>query len=105
MRTVDGVARLKADDPLPAALSERGARFCRVGRKLGEARRRPLEDRDLAGCIERLLLVEAGDSGMRVVRRSECLARLAFLVVVEDALDLENGVGRPGFVRQRDPVP
>ena len=63
------------------------------------------EDRDLAGEIERVLRVEARDSGMRLVGRPEAALGLALLVVLEDLLDLEDGQRSSAAVGERDAVP
>ena len=104
MRAVDRVARLEADDALPAALGERRPRLRRVERELRERRLGPLEDGHAAGEVERLLRVEPGDAGMRVVGRAEAALGLALLVVLVGLVDLEHRERRPLVVGQRDLV-
>src|SRR5207249_7688498 len=65
VRAVDRVARLKADDALPAAAFELGARLRRVKGQLGKGRRRPIEDGDRPGDVQLRLTVETLDAGMR----------------------------------------
>src|SRR5207302_8495607 len=90
VRAVDRVAGLEPDDALPAPLGERGAGLGRVQGELREGRRLPLEHGDASGQVPRLLLVEARDARMLRVGRPEAALCLALLVVVEDALDLQD---------------
>ena len=90
VRAVDRVARLEADDALPAALGEDPPRLGGVARELRELGAGALEHGHAAGEVQRLLRVEPRDAGMRVVGRAEAVLRLALLVVLERLLDLEH---------------
>src|SRR5262245_17641563 len=102
MRAVDRVARLEADDAAPASLLERLAGVRRVEGELRERWLGTVEDRDLAGEVEGVLRVEAGDSGMRLVGRAEAALGLALLVVLEGLLDVEDRQRAPVCVDERD---
>ena len=95
VRAVDRVARLEADDALPAALGESSARLGGVACELGELRRGPVEHGHLAGEVLRLLREEPRDTGMGVVGRAESPLRLGLLVVGERVLDVERPEQRP----------
>src|SRR6185437_14040323 len=104
VRPVDRVPRLEADDAPPPAFGEGRSRVGGILRQLGECRLRPLEDRDAAREVERLLRVEARDARMRLLSSPEAALGLALLVVAVDLRDLEDGAGPAGFVGERDPV-
>ena len=104
VRTVDRVARLEPDDAAPAALGELGSRLGRVLRQLGERRLGPLEHRDASREVERLLLVQPRDTGMRIVGRAECLLRLPLSVVLVRLADVEHGDELAALVGERDTV-
>jgi hypothetical protein len=76
----------------------------RIERKLRKRRPGALEDSHLAGQVERLLLVEPGDAGMRGVRGAKRVPRLALFVVFEDLVHLEYGDRPPRLVGQCDLV-
>ena len=70
----------------------------------GNGRLGPVEDGHLAGEVQRMLAVQARDSGMCFVGRPEAALGLAFLVVLEDLVNLEDGQGSSVAVGQRDAV-
>src|SRR6266566_5170633 len=104
VRAVDRVAGLEANHALPSTLCENRAGLRRIERKLRERRPCALEDRHFAGQIERLLLVEPGDAGVRRVRGPKRVPRLALLVVFEDLVHLEHGDRLARLVGQCDLV-
>src|SRR5205823_3040571 len=67
VRAVDRIARLEADDALPAAVRERSTRLGGIARQLRKGGPRPLKHRHLAREVERLLSVETRDTGVCVV--------------------------------------
>src|ERR671916_2476805 len=90
---VDGVARLEADDALPALLGKDLAQLARGVVVLGERLRVGVvdEEGDLAPDQGVLLAVDGGDAGVLFVRRAEDLAGLPLLVVGELVLDEHLG--------------
>ena len=100
-----GLRVWKPTTRLPASVLELPARVRGILRQLRERRLGSVEDGDLAGEVARVLRVEAGDPGMRLVRRAEAVLRLALLVVVVDLLHLEHGQRAAFAVGERDAVP
>ncbi len=97
-----GIAGLEADDALPAAFGERGARIGGVECQLREGRLRPLEHRHAPGQVLRLLRVQPCHAGMRLVGGAEAVLGLAVLVVVVDLGHLEHGELAAALVGERD---
>ena len=104
VRAMDRVARLEADDAAPAALGELGPCLRRILRQLGEGRLRALEHGHAARKVQRLLLVQPCDPGMRLVGGAKRLLCLALLVVLVGLLDLEHREELAALIRERDPV-
>src|SRR5918998_3433508 len=103
---VDGVARLEADDALPALLGKDLAQLARGVVVLGERLRVRVvdEEGDLAPDQGVLLAVDGGDAGVLFVRRAEDLAGLALPVVGELVLDEHGGEDAAIAVHERDLV-
>src|SRR5207245_2782197 len=78
----DRVSGLETDDAAPAALGELRPGLRRILRQLREGRLRTLEDGHPTGQVQRLLLVEPCDAGMRLVGRAKRLLCLALPVVL-----------------------
>jgi hypothetical protein len=104
VRPVDRVARLEADDALPAALGEEGTCLPRILVQLGEGRGLPLEHRHGTGQVEAVLAVQPCDTRMLVARRQEAALGLELLVVPEDLLHLEHRDGAAALVGERHGV-
>jgi hypothetical protein len=103
VRAVDRVARLEADDALPAALGEQRTASRRVERELGNAgsgRSNTVTcPRGSAASARR-----AARRRVRVVGRAEAALGLDALVVLVDLLDLERRRAGARFVRERNDV-
>ncbi len=106
VRPVDRVARLEADDRLPAPLREGGARslrrqdvvpeLVRVLRKVHSAHR----TRHAAGSLGH----QGRDAGVRRIRRAVDVARLLLEVALEGLLDGQNAQETPVGAVQRQLV-
>ena len=99
---VDRVARLEANDALPAAFGEDPPRLGRVASQLGELRLRPLEDRHSARQVLRLLSIQARDAWISIVGGSKAKLGLALLLVLVCLLDLEGRDRAPALVGEDD---
>src|SRR5207249_2115660 len=77
VRAVDWVTGLETDDPLPATVGKGRSGLRGIEGELRKGRLRALEDRHLAGEVERLLRVEPRDARMSLVRGPKRVPGLA----------------------------